>query len=150
MPSTKGIACARGYLSHRPLVAHRTLRHAQPQTLNSKSLAHAAILRAQAHSFRAQAHSFCAQAHFFRAQAHSFCAQAHSFRAQACPLRAQAHLCMCSHFSLRALQFQFRVGPQNMFFVHVSLVPVLGVVGEQKTKPSQHSVQVRGTGGVEC
>mmetsp|Transcript_3707 Transcript_3707/g.10449 ORF Transcript_3707/g.10449 Transcript_3707/m.10449 type:complete len:598 (-) Transcript_3707:418-2211(-) len=38
-------------------------------------------------------------------------------------------------------QFQFRVGPQNMFFVHVSLVPVLGVVGEQKTKPSQHSVQ---------
>lgn len=25
--------------------------------------------------------------------------------------------------------------------VHVSLVPVLGVVGEQKTKPSQHSVR---------
>jgi hypothetical protein len=39
-------------------------------------------------------------------------------------------------------QFQFRVGPQNMCCVHVSLVPVLGVVGEQKTKPTQHSVQV--------
>lgn len=26
--------------------------------------------------------------------------------------------------------------------VHVSLVPVIGVVGEQKTKPTQHSVQV--------
>eukprot|EP00241_Pyramimonas_parkeae_P015471 CAMPEP_0114323128 /NCGR_PEP_ID=MMETSP0059-20121206/27679_1 /TAXON_ID=36894 /ORGANISM="Pyramimonas parkeae, Strain CCMP726" /LENGTH=549 /DNA_ID=CAMNT_0001451321 /DNA_START=156 /DNA_END=1805 /DNA_ORIENTATION=- len=31
--------------------------------------------------------------------------------------------------------------------IHVSLVPVLGVVGEQKTKPTQHSVQVlRSTG----
>lgn len=39
-------------------------------------------------------------------------------------------------------QFQFRVGTDNMFLVHVSLVPVLGVVGEQKTKPTQHSVQV--------
>lgn len=26
--------------------------------------------------------------------------------------------------------------------MHVSLVPVIGVVGEQKTKPTQHSVQV--------
>mmetsp|Transcript_25501 Transcript_25501/g.83968 ORF Transcript_25501/g.83968 Transcript_25501/m.83968 type:complete len:575 (-) Transcript_25501:89-1813(-) len=39
-------------------------------------------------------------------------------------------------------QFQFRVGPENMCIVHVSLVPVLGAVGEQKTKPTQHSVQV--------
>eukprot|EP00854_Cymbomonas_tetramitiformis_P009612 gene9612-11389_t len=39
-------------------------------------------------------------------------------------------------------QFQFRVGSKNMCVVHVSLVPVLGVVGEQKTKPTQHSVQV--------
>lgn len=37
---------------------------------------------------------------------------------------------------------QFRVGSENMCFVHVSYVPVLGVVGEQKTKPTQHSVQV--------
>lgn len=29
-----------------------------------------------------------------------------------------------------------------MCVVHVSLVPVIGVVGEQKTKPTQHSVQV--------
>jgi CTP synthase len=39
-------------------------------------------------------------------------------------------------------QFQFRVGPGNFCVVHVSLVPVLGVVGEQKTKPTQHSVAV--------
>lgn len=37
-------------------------------------------------------------------------------------------------------QFQFRVGMSNIAIVHVSLVPVLGVVGEQKTKPTQHSV----------
>uniref|UniRef100_A0A7S0RFG2 CTP synthase n=1 Tax=Pyramimonas obovata TaxID=1411642 RepID=A0A7S0RFG2_9CHLO len=39
-------------------------------------------------------------------------------------------------------QFQFRVGPSNFCLIHVSLVPVLGVVGEQKTKPTQHTVQV--------
>jgi CTP synthase (UTP-ammonia lyase) len=39
-------------------------------------------------------------------------------------------------------QFTYRVGPDNMCNVHVSLVPVIGVVGEQKTKPTQHSVQV--------
>jgi len=39
-------------------------------------------------------------------------------------------------------QFQFRVGTTNFCLVHVSLVPVLGVVGEQKTKPTQHTVQV--------
>lgn len=38
-------------------------------------------------------------------------------------------------------QFQFRVGCENFCLVHVSLVPVLGVVGEQKTKPTQHSVR---------
>uniref|UniRef100_A0A6U1F2G0 CTP synthase n=1 Tax=Tetraselmis chuii TaxID=63592 RepID=A0A6U1F2G0_9CHLO len=39
-------------------------------------------------------------------------------------------------------QFQFRVGDANFLSVHVSLVPILGVVGEQKTKPTQHSVSV--------
>lgn len=39
-------------------------------------------------------------------------------------------------------QFQFRVGQNNICVVHVSYVPVLGAVGEQKTKPTQHSVQV--------
>ncbi len=38
-------------------------------------------------------------------------------------------------------QFQFRVGRENICFFHVSLVPVIGVVGEQKTKPTQHTVK---------
>ena len=38
-------------------------------------------------------------------------------------------------------QFQFRVGRENICFVHVSLVPVMGPVGEQKTKPTQHTVK---------
>ena len=38
-------------------------------------------------------------------------------------------------------QFQFRVGKENFVLVHVSLVPVVGVVGEQKTKPTQHTVK---------
>ncbi|EAL67085.1 CTP synthase [Dictyostelium discoideum AX4] len=38
-------------------------------------------------------------------------------------------------------QFQFRVGVENFCLMHVSLVPVLGVVGEQKTKPSQQSIR---------
>ena len=40
-------------------------------------------------------------------------------------------------------QFQFVVGRDNILFVHVSLVPVVGSVGEQKSKPTQHSVKVR-------
>ena len=44
-------------------------------------------------------------------------------------------------------QFQFLVGRCNILFLHVSLVPVLGSVGEQKTKPTQHSVkELRGLG----
>ena len=38
-------------------------------------------------------------------------------------------------------QFQFRVGPENFLLAHVSLVPVLGSVGEQKTKPTQHGIK---------
>jgi CTP synthase len=39
-------------------------------------------------------------------------------------------------------QLQENIGYKNMCFVHVSLVPVLGSpVPEQKTKPTQHSVQ---------
>ena len=38
-------------------------------------------------------------------------------------------------------QFQFRVGRENMCFVHVSLVPTLGGDHEQKTKPTQHGVK---------
>ncbi|KAG8502957.1 hypothetical protein CXB51_000801 [Gossypium anomalum] len=44
-------------------------------------------------------------------------------------------------------QFSYRVGTGNFCLVHVSLVPVLSVVGEQKTKPTQHSVRgLRGLG----
>jgi CTP synthase len=44
-------------------------------------------------------------------------------------------------------QFQFRVGVDNFFLIHVSLVPVVGSVGEQKTKPTQSSVRdLRGLG----
>lgn len=44
-------------------------------------------------------------------------------------------------------QLSYRVGQGNFCLVHVSLVPVLGVVGEQKTKPTQHSVrELRGLG----
>ncbi|KAG8385048.1 hypothetical protein BUALT_Bualt03G0001000 [Buddleja alternifolia] len=38
-------------------------------------------------------------------------------------------------------QFSYRVGAGNFCLIHVSLVPVLTVVGEQKTKPTQHSVR---------
>ncbi|KDO32702.1 CTP synthase [Saprolegnia parasitica CBS 223.65] len=38
-------------------------------------------------------------------------------------------------------QFQFRVGVENFCLVHVSLVPVMGTVGEQKTKPTQHAIK---------
>ncbi|KAI9225931.1 MAG: CTP synthase [Piptocephalis tieghemiana] len=44
-------------------------------------------------------------------------------------------------------QFQFRVGAENFFLIHVSLVPIVGSVGEQKTKPTQASVRdLRGLG----
>jgi CTP synthase len=37
-------------------------------------------------------------------------------------------------------QLHLEVGHKNMMFVHTTLVPVMGAVGEQKTKPTQHSV----------
>ncbi|KAJ3023284.1 CTP synthase ura7 [Thoreauomyces humboldtii] len=44
-------------------------------------------------------------------------------------------------------QFQFRVGHSNFCLIHVSLIPVVGSVGEQKTKPTQASVRdLRGLG----
>ncbi|XP_039168879.1 CTP synthase isoform X1 [Eucalyptus grandis] len=44
-------------------------------------------------------------------------------------------------------QFSYRVGAGNFCLIHVSLVPVLNVVGEPKTKPTQHSVRgLRGLG----
>lgn len=38
-------------------------------------------------------------------------------------------------------QLHIEVGHENLLFVHTTLVPVMGVVGEQKTKPTQHSVK---------
>jgi CTP synthase len=40
-----------------------------------------------------------------------------------------------------AREFRLERGSKNVVNVHVTLVPVLDVVGEQKTKPTQHSVQ---------
>ena len=38
-------------------------------------------------------------------------------------------------------QLKVEEGTENVIFVHVTLAPSLDVVGEQKTKPTQHSVQ---------
>jgi CTP synthase len=38
-------------------------------------------------------------------------------------------------------QLHIEVGHNNCMFVHTTLVPVMSVVGEQKTKPTQHSVK---------
>jgi CTP synthase len=37
-------------------------------------------------------------------------------------------------------QFRKDIGRDHVLYVHVTLVPVIGVVGEPKTKPTQHSV----------
>jgi len=37
-------------------------------------------------------------------------------------------------------QFRKDIGRGNVLYIHVTLVPVIGVVGELKTKPTQHSV----------
>ncbi|MHB8868242.1 MAG: CTP synthase [Thermoleophilia bacterium] len=37
-------------------------------------------------------------------------------------------------------QFRNDVGRQNVLFIHVTLIPFIGVAGELKTKPTQHSV----------
>src|SRR5215467_5260834 len=38
-------------------------------------------------------------------------------------------------------QLELEIGHSNTLFIHVTLAPILDVVGEQKTKPTQHSVQ---------
>jgi len=38
-------------------------------------------------------------------------------------------------------QMELEVGDTETLFIHVTLAPILDVVGEQKTKPTQHSVQ---------
>jgi CTP synthase len=45
-------------------------------------------------------------------------------------------------------QLRNDVGRDNVCFVHVTLVPYLGPSGEQKTKPTQHSVTELRSGGI--
>lgn len=44
-------------------------------------------------------------------------------------------------------QFRFKVGSENIFHMHVCLVPEVG--GEQKSKPTQHSVQALRSAGLQ-
>lgn len=48
-----------------------------------------------------------------------------------------------------ARQVRHELGRGNVFFVHVSLVPFLGASGEQKTKPTQHSVATLRSIGIQ-
>ena len=38
-------------------------------------------------------------------------------------------------------QLRLELGQENSLFIHVTLAPIMGPVGEEKTKPTQHSVQ---------
>lgn len=61
----------------------------------------------------------------------------------------QFHFRVCSfyyYFGMFQLLFSWQyllmqVGPENICFVHLSLVPLIGADEEQKTKPTQHSVK---------
>jgi CTP synthase len=46
-------------------------------------------------------------------------------------------------------QFRNDVGRQNVAYVHVTLVPFIGPSGEQKTKPTQHSVTELRSRGIQ-
>lgn len=46
-------------------------------------------------------------------------------------------------------QFRADVGRQNVAYVHLTLVPLLGKSGEQKTKPTQHSVEELRSRGIQ-
>jgi len=46
-------------------------------------------------------------------------------------------------------QFRLDVGRDNVCYVHVTLVPFIGPAGEQKTKPTQHSVTELRSRGIQ-
>jgi CTP synthase len=46
-------------------------------------------------------------------------------------------------------QFRLDIGRNNVAFVHVTLVPFIGPAGEQKTKPTQHSVTELRSRGIQ-
>nr|WP_308197481.1 CTP synthase [Rathayibacter sp. VKM Ac-2928] len=48
-----------------------------------------------------------------------------------------------------ARQVRHELGRRNVFFVHVSLVPFMDASGEQKTKPTQHSVAALRSIGIQ-
>lgn len=48
-----------------------------------------------------------------------------------------------------ARQVRHELGRDNVFFLHVSLVPYIGPSGELKTKPTQHSVAALRTVGIQ-
>ncbi|MCU1482507.1 MAG: synthase [Subtercola sp.] len=48
-----------------------------------------------------------------------------------------------------ARQVRHELGRRNVFFVHVSLVPFMNASGEQKTKPTQHSVAALRSIGIQ-
>jgi CTP synthase len=48
-----------------------------------------------------------------------------------------------------ARQLRHSIGRDNVFFVHVSLVPYIGPSGELKTKPTQHSVAMLRSIGIQ-
>ena len=52
-------------------------------------------------------------------------------------------------FMESARQLRHELGRGNVFFVHVSLVPFMGAAGEQKTKPTQHSVAALRSIGIQ-
>jgi CTP synthase len=46
-------------------------------------------------------------------------------------------------------QIRHEIGRDNTFFLHVSLLPYIGPAGEQKTKPTQHSVAALRSIGIQ-
>ena len=46
-------------------------------------------------------------------------------------------------------QLVYKLGHNNVMFVHVSYVPVLKISNEEKTKPTQHSIQVLRSLGIQ-
>ena len=46
-------------------------------------------------------------------------------------------------------QFRYDYGPEHCLVIHLTLVPYLGATGELKTKPTQHSVKMLLTSGVQ-
>ncbi len=46
-------------------------------------------------------------------------------------------------------QLKWELGPQNCIVIHLTLVPYLSASGEQKTKPTQHSVKALLEAGIQ-